>query len=226
MLFSFWRQDQLLVTGHFGSPWHGKQWTRSMVHLGVPARSCLVTGPETGLKTRQQCQADRDMWTNGPIPSRRQGIYKIGLRSTWEDQRREHLPDSSGRELRLSQNGAHRPMGRGWEEAPEKTEQELKCLFTPPITSYLNVMQSWKIEAGYAELYAEAQLIWTHAGLRLRAVCWFNCLSQHQSISSYYCWAILQLQSCLWKNGPSMYWQGSHSLLDKQVTSLCKCVIL
>lgn len=50
-------------------------------------------------------------------------------------------------------------MGRRREEAPGKTGQELKCPFVPLTKSYLNVMQSCKIEVSYAELYAEAQLI-------------------------------------------------------------------
>lgn len=50
-------------------------------------------------------------------------------------------------------------MGRRREESPGKTEQELKCSFMPVITSYLNAMQSCKIEANYAELCAEAELI-------------------------------------------------------------------
>lgn len=50
-------------------------------------------------------------------------------------------------------------MGRRREEASGKTEQELKYPFMLLITSYLNAMQSCKIVANYAELYAEAQLI-------------------------------------------------------------------
>lgn len=50
-------------------------------------------------------------------------------------------------------------MGRKREEAPGKTEQELKCPFMLLIASYLNAMQSCKIAANLAELYAEMRLI-------------------------------------------------------------------
>lgn len=72
------------------------------------------------------------------------------------------------------------------------TEMPLHALRTLK-TSYLSVVQSCKIEVSYAELYAEAQLIWMHAGLRLRAVC---CLIDWASVSLFHHTAAGQFSSC------------------------------
>lgn len=81
--------------------WQPLKWQAMNLIHGPSGCSCQElnkTRPETGLKRKQQyeykiCQADRAIRTNRPIPSRREDVYRIELRSSWEvgPEKREHL---------------------------------------------------------------------------------------------------------------------------------------